>query len=407
MRAAKRFVSLLMLLVASFGAAGCWDRTELNELAITSATAVDWEDGEWSVSYQVVIPSAISNAVSVTGGGASKLPIIVYSTQGKTIREAVGRSTLESPRHLFFSHTRVVVVSEAAARQGLSPLLDVYFRNPDSRETVSVLVAKGNARKILEQLMQIQIIPGDGIEETLRKEAEEFSALPNVRIYDLALSIVSPSKSAIVPEILISGGQEVSSADALSKTSLSSKLRLGRLAVFKNDRMAGWMTREEALGIAFIRDRIKTTTIPFSCGQGGKQKIDSAFKLTRSSTRLTPKKDGDGFTMKIEVEGEGQLLETDCTKELSEPSVARQLESQLELEITDMIETAWQAARKMNIDVVGFAEAIHRKYPKDWKRMKNNWPSGLAEIRIEPSVHITIKRMGLTNQSFRTLTEKD
>ncbi|OXS56567.1 hypothetical protein B1A99_19765 [Cohnella sp. CIP 111063] len=405
MRAGQRFASLL-LLMACFGATGCWDRTELNELAITSATAIDWEDGKWSVSYQVVIPSAISKAMSVTGGGASKLPIIVYSTQGKTIREAVGRSTLESPRHLFFSHTRVVVISDVAARQGLSPLLDVYFRNPDSRETVSVLIAKGNARKILEQLMQIQIIPGDGIEETLRKESEEFSALPNIRIYDLALSIVSPSKSAIVPEILISGKEEVSSADALSKTSLSSKLRLGRLAVLNGDRMAGWMSREEALGVAFIRNRIKTTTIPFSC-EKNKPKIDSAFKLAKSSTRLTPKKDGDGFTMKIEVEGEGQLLETDCTRDLNEPSVARQLEDQLEGEIKEMIETAWQAARKMNIDVVGFADAIHQKYPKEWKRMKKDWPASLAKIQIEPSVQVTIKRMGLTNQSFRTLTEKD
>ena len=406
MRAAKRFASLSILLIVSFGATGCWDRTELNELAITSATAIDWEDGKWSVSYQVVIPSAISKAMSVTGGGASKLPIIVYSTQGKTIREAVGRSTLESPRHLFFSHTRVVVISDIVARQGLSPLLDVYFRNPDSRETVSVLIAKGNARKILEQLMQLQIIPGDGIEETLRNEAEEFSALPNVRIYDLALSIVSPSRSAIVPEILISGKEEVSSADALSKTSLSSKLRLGRLAVFNGDRMAGWMSREEALGAAFIRNRIKTTTIPFAC-EKDKAKIDSAFKLAESATRLTPKKDGDGFTMRIEVQGEGQLMETDCTKDLNEPSVARQLEGQLEREITDRIENAWQAARKMNIDVVGFADAIHRKYPKEWKRMKKDWPASLAKIQIEPSVHVTIKRMGLTNRSFKTLTEKD
>ncbi|MFC5470753.1 Ger(x)C family spore germination protein [Cohnella suwonensis] len=404
----KKGLALIGAAFMCLSVTGCWDSTELNELAITSATAVDYdgEKEEWVVSYQVVIPSAISAAMSAVGGGAAKLPVIVYSTKGKTIREAVWRSAMESPRNLYFSHNRVMVVSDAAARHGLDPLLDVYYRNPDSRETVSVLMADGNARKIIEQLMQIQIIPGDGIEETIRKEAADLSALPNVRLYDLAMGIVSPAKSAVLPEILVSGSPGVTSADALNNTSLSSKLRLGRLAVLRKDKMVGWISREHTVGVAFIRDQIKATTISFACDPS-QQRETSSFRLNRSTTRLAPRQSGDHWVMEIAVKGEGMLLETDCKLDLNKPEVIKKLERQLNGHIREKIIEAWSEVQKLQTDIVGFADVVHRKFPKQWKELSKNWPATFVQFDIDPQVDITIKRVGLSNKSFKNLTEKE
>lgn len=399
----KKYIAIFLSI--AFLMTGCWDRTELNELAITSATGVDWDKGEWIVSYQVVIPSAISAAVSAVGGGAAKLPVVVYSTQGKTIREAVSRSTLESPRKLFFSHNRVVVVSEQAARQGLSPLIDLYLRNPDSRETVTVLLSEGKARDILDQLMQIQIIPGDGIQGTMRGEAEILSALPYVRMYDLAMSIVSPAKSAVIPEILVSGSKGVTSADALNNTSLTSKLKLGRLAIFSQDKMVGWLTRDEALGAAYIRNQVKSTVLSFPCSSADKEE-SSTFRLLHTTTQLTPKKVKDQFVMKVAITGAGNLLETNCSGELNKPEVIAQMEKQLQEEIKDTVMSGWTATRRLKTDIVGFADIIYRKYPKEWKELSKNWPTAFEQIEIEPSVKITIKRMGLSNRSFKQFIEK-
>ncbi len=403
----RKGLGFVLSIGVCLAATGCWDRTELNELAITSATAVDWKDGQWVVSYQVVIPAAISAAMSAVGGGAAQLPVIVYSTNGKTIREAVSHSSLESPRQLFFSHNRVVVVGDAAARQGLTPLIDEYFRNSDSRETVSILIAEGNARTILEQLMQIQIIPGDGIEETMRGESEDFSALPYVRVYDLAMGLVSPAKSAVLPEILVSGSPGVTTADALNHTSLTSKLRLGRLAVLRQDKMVGWLARDNGLGVAFMRNQVKTTTLAFPCNPA-ERKESSSFSLTRTTTKLTPRMEARGhMVMHIAVKGEGTLLETNCTLDLNKPEVISQMEKQLEDKIKETITTSWKATKKLQTDIVGFADVIHRKYPKQWKEWSKNWQSAFVKIEIDPEVDISIKRVGLSNKSFKKLTEKD
>lgn len=405
-RRARALMRIILIGLVCLLTTGCWDRKELNQIAITSATAIDYKDGQWIVSYQGVIPSAISAAMTTVGGGAAKLPVIVYSTQGKTIREAVWKSVLESPRRLFFSHTRVLVVSAEATQQGLTPLIDVYLRNPDSRETVNVLISEGEARTILEQLMQIQIIPGDGIQETMVGEAKDLSILPSIKMYDLAMELLGSAKSAVLPEIVISGSPGVTTAEELNRTALSSKLRLGRLAVLGQDKLVGWLSRQEAFGVGFMRDKVHMTSISFACNASSREE-ESAFRLMQSKTRLTPHKSGNSFVMDIKVEGEGSLLETNCPVDLNKPDVIKAMEEQLEKKIVANIEESWLAVKKLKTDIVGFADRIHRKYPKEWKKLSENWEATFLQIEIRPEVDITIKRTGLSTKSYKLQSEKD
>ncbi|RIE01489.1 Ger(x)C family spore germination protein [Cohnella faecalis] len=390
-----------------FALTGCWDRTELNELAITAGTAIDWKEGRWVVTYQVVIPSAISAVLTAVGGGAGKVPVIVYSTEGETIREAVAKSALESPRKLFFSHNRVVVISSAAALHGLENLLDIYLRNPDTRETVSTLISDKDARTILEQLMQVQIIPSDGIEETVKGEAEQLSTLPHVRMYNLAMSLAGPAHSAALPEILVSGDQGVTSADDLSQTSLKSKLRLGRLGLLRDNRMVGWLSRSEALGVAFISNKVSETSIIFSC-EGDGAKPNSTFQIEHSKTKLRPEWKNGELVMHININSSGTLVETGCSVEdLNNPATIKQMEKQLRLQVLEQVETSWEATKKLKTDVLGFADIIRRKYPKRWKEVKTDWPNQFSKIRIDPIVSVRIARMGLSSKPYKTLLEKD
>ncbi|MGO4373939.1 Ger(x)C family spore germination protein, partial [Paenibacillus sp. MCAF20] len=78
----------MLILPCALLLTSCWSRVELNELAITSATSIDREGEDWVLTYQVLIPSSISTGIGIMGG-ANTSPVIVYSTKGRTIREAV------------------------------------------------------------------------------------------------------------------------------------------------------------------------------------------------------------------------------------------------------------------------------------------------------------------------------
>lgn len=55
------------LLVLNLLLAGCWDRRELNQLAITLAIGIDKVEDDYQVSAQVVVPSVVST--NSTGEG--------------------------------------------------------------------------------------------------------------------------------------------------------------------------------------------------------------------------------------------------------------------------------------------------------------------------------------------------
>lgn len=393
-------------LVAIALLAGCWDRTELNDLSITAATSIDRESpNEWAVSYQVVIPSAISGAMGNMKGGATQSPVIVYSTRGATIREAVMQSVFESPRKLFFSHNRVVVVSTEAARGGLDSLIDVYLRNPDTRETVDVLISDGEASEAIKQLMQIQVIPGEGIYETLQTESRFLSALPATNMYELAMQLTGASRSAIIPEIRISGSPPVTRSEQMGSTSLPSKLRLGRLAVLREGKMAGWLSQDEALGVAFLRNKLDKTSLSVSC-KPSDPKVASAVAIGKSRTKIVPvrQKNGYGFIAKIKVQG--TLMESTCDIDMDNPTEIHQLEGQVKERIGEIVRSGYAATQRLQADVVGFADRIHRTNPKAWHQMQKDWPSLYAQTPLTVEVEFTLKRMGLSSKSFKSLYEQ-
>ncbi|KHF37215.1 Spore germination protein A3 precursor [Paenibacillus sp. P1XP2] len=118
------FLILLLLIVPLF-VTGCWDSKELNSLSIISATSIDRERDHWVVTFQVIIPQAI--ATQTGGGGAgSQSPTTIFSTNGRTIREAMQNASLETSRMLFFAHNSILILSEKVAREEASAKSSIF-----------------------------------------------------------------------------------------------------------------------------------------------------------------------------------------------------------------------------------------------------------------------------------------
>lgn len=397
-------LSLAALLVPAL-LSGCWDRTELNELAITSAAALDWEKDAWKLSFQVIIPSAISAASGTVGGPSSQVPVVVHSTYGPTIKDAVAKSYLEAPRKLYFGHNSVLVIGEKAARRGLSQIIDLYLRNADSRETVSVLISN-NGRSILEQLINMDPIPGHGIQRILEKEDRNVSILPNVRMYELTKQLLSPSKGALLPEIIISGGQEVTGIDQLKKTTMPSKLRLSRAAVIKDDKLVGWMSEYESMGAAFLANKVKSSDISFSCQQDESGNKDSTFTITSSKTEYKVKEKDGRFEVYATIRTKGRLNETGCALDLIKPQVVSMMEDRIGKEISAMTEAAWSTIQKLEADVTGFAVIINRAYPKQWKKAEKGTEPPIKKISLHTEVKVEMDKLGLSNKGYKIMNER-
>ena len=84
---------LLFLII--FLATGCWNYTELNELAIVKGVSVDFEENKYVVNYM------ISNASSEKGSSKESSPqTALIEGKGQTISDAISEIKLISPKKI-------------------------------------------------------------------------------------------------------------------------------------------------------------------------------------------------------------------------------------------------------------------------------------------------------------------
>ncbi|SDE79771.1 spore germination protein KC [Fontibacillus panacisegetis] len=407
-RSRRGLLAILSFSLATAGMTACWDNRELNELGIVSGSAYDREDGQWVTTYQIINPSATSSQGGGGGGqGGPSPPFLTFTERGSTIMEAVARSNLTSTRQLYFAHSRITVINEKVAREGIAQLLDLFLRKPDASETVNVFLSERRAGDILNQLMQITKNQGTGIQLMIQQESELTSYYQGIKMFELSMALSSESHCAAIPEIKLTNREIINKIQEAESTDLPTRIALGRLGILKKDRFIGWMSDREAFGLSFMTDKINSAIIPFTSDPEHNEKLDASANLMDSKTIVRPVWEGDHFVMDIDVKGNAMLLELKGKADLSKPAEVSKFERNIEQNILEYINRSWRTVKKLGADVTMFAPLIHRAFPKRWEHIEKegNWDTVFQEIEIRPRVSISIDRFGLSSKSYKSVEQ--
>ncbi|PYY30938.1 Ger(x)C family spore germination protein [Paenibacillus illinoisensis] len=406
-----RAIRYILIVVLLFGLTGCWNRVELNELWVTAATGLDTtDDGQWKISYQIIVPSAIASGTGGGSSGSSQPASYVFSVKAKTFNQALSYSNMESSRRIYIAHNRVVYIGKKAAEKGLDHLVDFYLRNTEARELVTMVITDGLASDILKKIMPPEKLQGAAMDDLIDNESDFLSVYPHVRVYDFILSMNSDSKSIGIPVAGLVGekGQkneeESESLDVLKKTSAPLKLRLTKLAVFQNGKLKGYLNEEEGLGVSYLSQKIKNTEISFPCSDQPGREMYSSLRVNSANVKLKPRKTGYHYTMQVKVKVNGTLIDTTCTKDISKTQTIRDMEGEISKEVTRVINKGWMKIQELGVDTVGFADQIHRKFPKDWRTVKKDWDEEFKKMELDIQVDARIRRPGLQQKHIGSKT---
>ncbi|MEE4579966.1 MULTISPECIES: Ger(x)C family spore germination protein [Paenibacillus] len=392
-----------VLFIAGLLLTGCVDRTELNELAITTATGIDGHKGDWINTYQIIIPSAMTTGSGGSSTGASQSAVHTFSTHGKTLRETVMKSSLEYPRKLYFAQNNILVIGKKAAEQGIEEIIDIYLRNLDSRETVKVFIANGEARDFLRKLVPPEKIPGQALEKIIERDSKLGSIYPAISMYEF-ISKISSDSAAGVPEISLVGSEpeKLDSVDVFKETSAKNKLKLSGLSIFQKDKRVGFLNEKESMGVSWLNNQIKNTTVNYVDGN-----VMSAFLIRKAKVKVTPIKNLNHYYLNVDVKATGDLLSASSQREMKDMQSIHQLQMQAVEIIKLQIQEGWKALQQKNIDLIGVGNKIHHKYPKDWKKIKETWPEEFANMDIKIGVKMKLARPGLFEKSFNELLKNE
>jgi spore germination protein KC len=88
----KAFIKLAVLIPLIFLLGGCWDRVELNNLALITAIAFDKaEDNQIQVTAQIIIPQNLPGGGGGGSGDGAVRPTIIRSEKGVDIADALSK----------------------------------------------------------------------------------------------------------------------------------------------------------------------------------------------------------------------------------------------------------------------------------------------------------------------------
>lgn len=398
-RIAKALIACIPLLLLPVLLSGCWERKELNELAFVLALGLDKAESGYKVSMQVVIPSSITSQ-GAGGSGAGGVPVVTYNFTVPTIYESLRKFNMVSSRSPYMGHIRVLVVGEELAREGLGETLDILQRSHEPRMDFYVMVArKTTAENILNVLTPLDRLPANKLFNALDKSYKISAKTVAITLDTFIEELLYQGENPVLTGVEVQGdpgaGGEKSN---IERTSPSARLRYKSVAVFKKDKLIGWMDDNETVGYNYITDKVTKNTGHIKDKNGSMVIIEGLQTKTRRKVKII---DGEPHIF-LKVEAVSNVEEVEGKDKLDAESEIEYLEEETEERIVGRMKEAVEAIKKRyNSDIFGFGQSIYRTSPKAWnKLLKENKEGYLQSLSIHYAAEVTINRIGTIDNSF-------
>ncbi|WP_338823232.1 Spore germination protein B3 [Moorella humiferrea] len=401
------FLAIFMLAMAT---GGCWDRREINELAFFSCAAFDLEGGQRVLTIEYIKPSP-------TGGGGEKasgdaLPqrqAIIVNEKAETFLAAGREGALGLPRRAYLAHTAAVLVGEEMARYGLKEVLEHIDRNPEFRRTTLVLLTRGPAREVV-------IKAQSGLEKSLGREiiglhkwvqVSGYGFIPNLN--DVFFDLSGDAKTTVLPvlelnpqpfpPILGRGGAAGGGipAERAGEPETLVTARLNGAGLFYHDKLVAWLDKEQTRGWAWVRNKVKSAILTLPYQENNKVAVNVIEARAKTSVEMQ----GGLLQGKIKVKMEGDLLEAQGPGDFTRQEAVKSLENLMAAQITAEISSALKTAQEAGTDVFGFAGALHRRYPKVWRQVENNWRDEFKRLPVTIEIEAKLRRTGMTGRPLK------
>lgn len=375
MKTAKRFCILILVMNMIF-LSGCWNYHELEDMALVSGVAID--RGTRGHPYRLTF-----EFINLTG---DKIASKLIESDGDTIYDCVRNVANKAEKKLNFSECKVIVISQDLAYQGIAPLLDFFVRDHEPRINVNLVVSKEKtANEILQQKPITDELISLEIWKTLQRNVTSLGKSTNVELYQ-AVNMLSDNGIALVlPSVKI------------DKLPSSEVLILEGTAVFKGDKLFGYLDSRQTEFLLFIKNQVHGGLLSVNTDTG---KI--ALEIIDSSTKLKPKIDHNQPSMEMEIRvrtvmGEDQAS-TDHDSSEGIKKVQTRAEEALESNITDLIKSVQS---QTDSDIFGFGNLFYKSYPDFWKTEKPKWKDDFRKLKCTVKANIKIENTEIAKEKVK------
>ncbi|MEW5866760.1 MAG: Ger(x)C family spore germination protein [Bacillota bacterium] len=449
--AGRRAVVTATCMAVAFCLAGCWDRTEVDDIAFVTGIGLDAAPGnQVYVTFHIAVPRALAGGGGPGGGGGSgggtQQTTLITTLMGRSVVGVVNLMNAYVDRRPSFVHGKVIVIGEALARRGVAPYISELVRFRETRRTMFLVVAKGTAKEFMERNRPvIEQNPTKNL-ELLALTNRQTGLVPPSQLHRFLVEMQSLGEEPLVILAGVKeerpggrteqgrGGQEESTGvsqdggeggqdgvkdgqpkepskfpeppprptrtdeDYTAGTSPragGNPVEFLGAAVFRGDRMAGEISGDEVRAVLLLRGTFKrgiaASTDPFV----ESRYVSYDVRLARP-TQIKITRSGQSFHVQVKIMLEGEVIGTQTRVDYSNPKNLRTLEKHLAAEIKKFAQdTIKKAQTDFQADIFAFGNKA-RHLTTTWQQWVDlDWPEKFPRASIDVDVSVELRRTGL------------
>lgn len=359
---------------------GCWDRVEMQDLAIVTSAAIDLlESGETRIAVQLFIPRAITSGE--TGEDPSIGSTFVREGTGDNLAHAISLLQGNVPRRLFWGHCKVFIFGVELAKSGIRNQIDYLLRHPGPRDNSFLYVSEGEAKEMLTLVPPLERYSGEALRKLTQDEIGMSSTLR-----DVDMSLMGQGEGVSLPYIkmLVSREQARKSHETIPV--------IEGMAIFKKDQMVGTLNKKETRGLLWLKNNIKKSSVSIKVdGEDG----EISMTPTLGKSKFTPEISGDRWILNLYISLEGDIVQNETHLNLMNEDVIMKIKEEYEAILKERIaHTFEKLQQEFNADVMNIGKRFHQKYPKEWSKVKSRWDEKFPAVEVNIMVSANVRRPG-------------
>lgn len=378
----RRMTAIVLILVLALPLAGCWSRRELNTLGIVGLVGVDTSGAGIKTTFEVIKPEKPSKS----GGDRTQTPVKYVQASGRTIMETFRDASLRFDRKLFVSHAKGFLFSEEIARNGLAEHLDAILRFPEMRVSMHLVIIQGTAADVMGISSGINEIPSNYVEDLLRQYKVHSTSIDS-KVLDFLKAYTGQGINPVVSVL-----KKVKKAKIGKEESDGYELTPEGAAVFRKDRLVGYLDGGETRGYNWVIGKVSGGTVTFPTP--GSAALTSV-QILRADSKNDVEISGNDIKIKVKIKMDGMLDEQTAGFGITEPqAVMAALEQATAQAINQEVAHTLARVQTYKSDIFGFGQLVHRKYPKEWRTIQDRWDELFSQAIIEVETQAKITKSG-------------
>lgn len=378
---------IFIIIAIMFCLTGCYNYRELNQLAITSAIGINKKGDD----YELIIQVINTQKQGSDGSTSSDQPkFVIYKTKGRTIQEAVRNIIIESPKRLYVNHISLLIISEEIAKDEIDDIIDIFARDSEFRKQFMVVISKKDKTEdVMDVLTNLETLNAKNIKDSIVTDSKYLGSSAVIHFEDFLEMYLNDKIDLVLPSITMKGNSKKGSeSDNIKESEPDATVILNNLAVFKDNKLVGYLNKQDSINVNIIKNKINNTIYTYEC----KKDKYVSIEIINSKTDINSNENA----LKINVKQQANINEINCDINLEKKEDIEKLEKDIGKSMKkSLLKTINNTIQKYDADIFGFKDIIYKNNPNNYKNLVKEFDKDLLQnLNFEVKVDLNLYDKG-------------